>query len=224
MRRFDVPAFIALTSALATACGGQQTPEAQAAPAVAVVDVPKDTPEEDTTDGGAPVQVIEEPADGDQPPPYEEGAPYDEYAPDPGDEAMIDRLRQNTALLEALAKAPPDGSGVAGGAFVSSKDRTNPLTPTSLPPKDVQKVVRTNLHKIKSCYESALKKTPALEGRIIVRFVIGLDGRVSSATRDKGGVSPEVDACVLRAFKGMRFPKPKAGVVVVRYPVVFKSS
>lgn len=91
-----------------------------------------------------------------------------------------------------------------------------------LPPEAIQRIIRQNFGRFRLCYESALVHTPALAGRVSVRFVIGRDGAVSSV--GEGGSSmpdPAVVLCVKKAFYGLSFPQPEGGIVTVTYPIVF---
>jgi hypothetical protein len=99
---------------------------------------------------------------------------------------------------------------------------------------------------MRACYEEGRERDPALEGKIAVQFVIGLDGMVSTAAEIhdappsrpapgrladamKGQVDaprfpdPKVIECVVTRFKELRFPEPQGGIVTVVYPVIFSS-
>jgi hypothetical protein len=79
--------------------------------------------------------------------------------------------------------------------------------------------VRQNFGRLRLCYEAGLRDGSSIQGRVTVRFVIGRDGMVSSAS-SLAGDSLEID-CVVRAFYGLIFPKPDGGAVTVTYPVHF---
>ena len=49
----------------------------------------------------------------------------------------------------------------------------------ALDPEVVRRVVRRHRAQIKYCYELELLRTPGLEGKVQVQWVIGPDGRVS---------------------------------------------
>jgi hypothetical protein len=91
-----------------------------------------------------------------------------------------------------------------------------------LPPEVVQRVVRQRFPRFRSCYENGLRNNPNLQGRVLVHFAIGRDGALTSAF-NAGSDMPDrgVVSCVLRAFGGLRFPPPEAGVVWVEYPIRF---
>lgn len=110
-----------------------------------------------------------------------------------------------------------------------------------LPAEAVQRALRERLATTKKCYEEGLKRDPKLEGRVLVRLVIGLEGKVteaSPATADAAktadvltpGDAPvpampdaKVTACVVEVLRQATFPKPDGGPVTVVYPVTFSS-
>jgi hypothetical protein len=81
----------------------------------------------------------------------------------------------------------------------------------------IGRYVRRRMPAIERCYESALRTQPDLAGPVSVEFVIGADGKVSSA--HVGGGASAVDRCVEGVFKGIQFPAPDNGATVrVTYP------
>ncbi len=92
-----------------------------------------------------------------------------------------------------------------------------------LPPQTIQRVVRQNFARLRSCYEHGLLSNPGLTGRVGVRFVIGRDGAVANVANVGSDLpDPKVIDCVSRAFYDITFPKPEGGVVSVTYPIVFQ--
>jgi hypothetical protein len=90
-----------------------------------------------------------------------------------------------------------------------------------LPPEVIQRVVREHFTVLRKCYEVGLGRDPNLTGRVVVRFVIGRDGKVS-AVKDGGSDIPDaqVRECVLGAFSALEFPAPEGGIVTVVYPIL----
>ena len=91
----------------------------------------------------------------------------------------------------------------------------------------VRQVIRENVGKVRFCYEESLQHNPSLAGKVAVRFVIGRDGQVRSASVDDGSTLSDaaLSACLLSRVRGLVFPAPKSGgEVTVRYPFVFKSA
>jgi hypothetical protein len=94
-----------------------------------------------------------------------------------------------------------------------------------LPPEVIRRVVQRHLPRIRLCYENGLKKNPDLKGKVVVKFVIGRDGSVSTAS-GAGSDMPDVGvvSCVVTAVRGMSFPQPEGGIVTVTYPFSFASA
>jgi hypothetical protein len=91
-----------------------------------------------------------------------------------------------------------------------------------LPPEVIVRIVRQNFGRFRLCYQHGLDASPALKGRVAVKFVIGADGSVTSVS---GGGSdmpdPGVVGCVTAGFRNLSFPAPEGGVVSVVFPLVF---
>ncbi|HET9933895.1 MAG TPA: AgmX/PglI C-terminal domain-containing protein [Polyangiaceae bacterium] len=121
------------------------------------------------------------------------------------------------ALLAARARLPN-----LSLQFGETRFGTSAVT-GRLPPELIQSLVRKSFAEFRHCYEAGLARDPNLEGRISVRFVIGLDGSVTAA-RDAGSDIPDsrVRDCVIDAFLKLRFPEPDGGIVTVVYPIVFQ--
>lgn len=97
-----------------------------------------------------------------------------------------------------------------------------PSVSGKLAPEVIQRIVRQNFGRFRLCYENGLRNNPTLQGRVVVKFVIGADGAVSS-TSDGGSDLPDkaVVQCVLRSFGGLSFPAPEGGMVTVTFPISF---
>jgi outer membrane biosynthesis protein TonB len=98
----------------------------------------------------------------------------------------------------------------------------NPEINGRLPPEVIQRIVRQNFGRFRNCYESSLRTNPSLQGRVAVKFVIGRDGAVTTAS-DGGSDLPDqsVIQCVTRSFTNLSFPSPEGGLVTVVYPLIF---
>ncbi len=93
------------------------------------------------------------------------------------------------------------------------------------PREAVRRAIEDHRPEIRECQEAWQRQSPALAGRMIVRFDITLDdageGEVSHVELMEGGVGHVfVEGCVLNVFHGMRFPAPPDGQVTVVFPVV----
>ncbi len=86
----------------------------------------------------------------------------------------------------------------------------------------IKKVINGNLGRFKYCYERELGPSPSLKGKVVVKFTISPSGTVSKASIASSSLgSKNVEGCVLKVAKKLRFPKPKGGSVVVSYPFMF---
>jgi hypothetical protein len=106
-----------------------------------------------------------------------------------------------------LKGAHGDGRGRVGGEHKigSMKD-------------GIGRVVTSHAAEIHACYEKRLAAKPDLAGKVEVRFHIDDQGSVASVDI-VAGLDVEVDACVARIAKAMKFA---SGPVTVSYPLVFQ--
>ena len=90
----------------------------------------------------------------------------------------------------------------------------------------IRRVIKQNRKRFKYCYESELAKNKNLHGKLMVAFVINGKGRVSSAKIKSTSMNNDnVENCIVKRVKFMRFPHPKgAAKVTVHYPFYFKPS
>jgi TonB family protein len=131
-----------------------------------------------------------------------------------------------------LAQHAPVADSRGTGRIEKSKQREieisidPPRFGASLPKEIIRAVIRDHLAQVRYCYERALVSSPGLFGKIATEFVIDSEGSViraavtQSTMKDAG-----VEQCVLAKIQTWRFPRPNGGgVVVVKYPFVFKTS
>ncbi len=86
----------------------------------------------------------------------------------------------------------------------------------------VRRYVKRNVVKFRYCYEQGLVANARLAGTVTTKFEISTTGVVTDATAT--GVDPEVASCIVKAVKGIEFPKlPNVGPVSVSYPMTFRS-
>lgn len=94
----------------------------------------------------------------------------------------------------------------------------------SLDRGEIQRVMDRAKNRIRYCYERALTKSPDLEGKLTTVFTIGGSGDVVSANQVDSTLGAEVDGCVLRTLRSLKFPNPRGGgVVTVTYPFIFSA-
>jgi hypothetical protein len=85
--------------------------------------------------------------------------------------------------------------------------------------------VRARMGALKACYESQLKRNPALRGKIRIRFSVLETGAIDDAVAVENGLgSPEVAACIVATLRTWRTPFRPTGPVTVEYPFVFAAA
>lgn len=95
---------------------------------------------------------------------------------------------------------------------------------SSIAPESIRRVIRLRQNELRGAYERARVVDHDLAGRIVLRFAIGLDGRVGDIeTVEQTLDNDAVHADVLRRFRGIQFPQRDCGdVLVVTYPLSFR--
>jgi TonB family protein len=84
----------------------------------------------------------------------------------------------------------------------------------------VRRIVRAHINEIRSCYNMGLTRDPSLTGRVDVQFLITEHGKVGSSVVTSSTLGDAaVEACMAKAVRRWRFPKPQdGGTVAVDYP------
>jgi hypothetical protein len=155
---------------------------------------------------------------------------------DPLNASLFGKPVQQLASPRALLPPQSSGSLLPIAYQETVKLATPPSTPTilptppvilgALPKEEIDAVIKKALPAVKKCYESSLALSPALQGKVVVKFVIAADGSVSSSeikSSTLNGVGVDsFQQCLLGVFSRLRFPKPAGGgIVIVNYPLVF---
>ena len=97
----------------------------------------------------------------------------------------------------------------------------------SLSKEEIRDVIQRHLREVKTCYEKALADKPSLHGKLVMRFTIGPDGKVTKANPTEASTLADaaLTACVQARGLSWVFPAPKGGgIVIVTYPFVFNTS
>ncbi len=113
------------------------------------------------------------------------------------------------------------GSGLRGRGNRGPTVRAAPPQVTGLlSPEAIRRVVLRNLGQVAHCHEQGLAQNPTLEGRVVIRFIIGGTGTVMGSTVQESNVAvPSVSTCIANAVRRWQFPSPEGGgVVTVNYP------
>lgn len=90
---------------------------------------------------------------------------------------------------------------------------------------EISRAIGRSQQRFRYCYEVGLSANPSLAGRVVVGFVVGLQGKVTSAEVVETTLRhPGVEACLSRVMRTVTFPRPSGAPVTVRYPFVFAPS
>jgi len=89
--------------------------------------------------------------------------------------------------------------------------------------KDIEAKINAKRGAIKFCYDPELQKNPQLQGKVVFKFTIGPEGRVTSISLEQDGLgNTKVTDCTRNIIKGITFRRPIGGECVIRYPWNFK--
>jgi TonB family protein len=123
-------------------------------------------------------------------------------------------------------------SGVGDGARPSKAPSIRPPTVRmgtaavrgSLSRQVIQREIRLRQAALRAPYERLLTRDPSAEGRVVVRLVIGPDGRVVNASVASSTLgNAQMERELLEVFRRMQFPAVAGGgTVIVTYPLVFR--
>lgn len=114
------------------------------------------------------------------------------------------------------------GAGFGGrGTAVPQVRQGKAEVSGSLDKNIIRRIVRAHVNEVRSCYNAGLAKDPALAGKLVVRFELGADGKVTHVEIADDQLSDAaVGACVAKAVERWTFPKSEGGIVV-SYPFEF---
>jgi hypothetical protein len=110
-------------------------------------------------------------------------------------------------------------------ALPFSSSLAPPTEPADPDPNGVKAAVRERLPALKACYDKALRATPRLAGKVVARWSIDGEGKVSAFTWETDQLGSKLfSACARRVIEAWRFPAPKGAPLVVSFPFVFGGS
>jgi TonB family protein len=123
--------------------------------------------------------------------------------------ASVVQVATNASI--SITSAPPEITGESS----SHTDRSQ---------STIGRIVSRETQRLKRVYEDWLKKDPALNGRLTIKFTILPSGSVSSVSIESSTTNnSEFDETIIRYIKRWQFPAvPDAGPVEVIYPFIFE--
>ena len=127
----------------------------------------------------------------------------------------------NDNEASAIAATDP-GAALEDGAFSRGRG--------SLSREMIRGTIRVHINEIRACYETGLTQDGALSGRVVISFIIGADGHVStseianSTMSPRGAITDAMERCIRDAVRTFVFPRPEGGGgVLVNYPFILDS-
>jgi hypothetical protein len=139
--------------------------------------------------------------------------------------------KASASSTATTAAAPPSASASASAGDRPDFERKRSGGPKARPGaaqitgdilhEPVHRAIRESLPSLVGCYADGIKKNAQLKGKVIFSFTIESSGAAKEVKPDADMKDKSVIDCATRVVSGLSFPKPKAGVVSVRYPILF---
>ncbi|NUP06387.1 MAG: protein kinase [Polyangiaceae bacterium] len=132
------------------------------------------------------------------------------------------------ASSEAIesASAPSDSasadSSASASASVARFASAGPIKEGTIDPEAVRSRVTARMSAMQACLSTDAAKPDFQGGRVNLRFWIGTNGTVTSATGSSAELSRAVVDCVVGQVKTVSFPTPVGGPVNIIFPIRFK--
>jgi hypothetical protein len=159
---------------------------------------------------------------------------YDAYLPMPADEiaAALERgeglvmaRKREGAKPTIVIAAPRAGQlPLVEEAFAQMSELPYeavkvPLS-SKLLPEEIQARVRASWGSIRTCYEELLSRDATAEGKVMMNFVIGKDGKVEKASLGEETTlkDAKLEECILAYTRKLEFPATNESTMV-RYPI-----
>ncbi len=123
-----------------------------------------------------------------------------------------------TSLVALSASAQADGGALARAERLRLEGKRPGGT---LPKEVIGQAINRKLGAVRQCAEEKLTRAPGSLDKVVVRFVIEENGKVTTASIEgKPPADEQYGTCLLEVVKTLEFPKPKGGSVVVSYPFI----
>lgn len=125
---------------------------------------------------------------------------------------MLVRMSRLGLLGATLTLAP---------CFATAKPKGSGLTT-----KEITDVIQANNGDARACYEKLLETENDAAGKVKIRFLIGLKGKIEASQIEQNTFkSKTLGNCLREKMKAWVFPKPREGEKVsIAYPFEFKTA
>lgn len=124
------------------------------------------------------------------------------------------------AIQDACALVGAEIEGLNTKPTIVQTTKIKQLETGTIDAKAAAKVFQSYDGAMRKCYERSLKKSPGLEGKLLLTLIVNPDGKVKSA-RAGGDLNDEVETCAERLAAEMTFPKPTGGAARLVKPYKF---
>jgi hypothetical protein len=127
--------------------------------------------------------------------------------------------------LNQLGSSTGGGGGHAGAERVVQGPKGSVGTgaiSTSAPVANAEATIARLRPGFRSCYNKGLANDPSMAGKLVLAIKIAPNGDVSNVSKVGGsGLSPDVEACIMRKARNATFDAPGGSGSTVQVPVTF---
>lgn len=104
-------------------------------------------------------------------------------------------------------------------ALTLASDNLQALLKGPLNREVIKDVIHEHHREVRQCAEARPGSVRAVQGKVVVHFLIGNTGAVSQVRVASSTLSePAFEACLTTCVRGWAFPKPKHGAVEINFP------
>lgn len=113
----------------------------------------------------------------------------------------------------------------AAGSAREVRHRLTLPTDFQIAPDRRRSVIHKNIGDIQECYERELGQGVNMTGQVLLRWLVGSDGSVTSVSVEADTLPRRrTSECMVERIRTWRFPKPHGGPAQVVFPFWFKGS
>ena len=89
-------------------------------------------------------------------------------------------------------------------------------------PDLLSRVIQSHAEELRDCYERALVRKPGLAGKVLIRLLVGPDGRAKNTDVLRSTVGDRgLESCILERIATWSFPLPEGERNAVQFPLIF---
>lgn len=136
----------------------------------------------------------------------------------PAPAANVPAVDASAPIVAAPVDEPAPAGSITGEPILPST-----IVLGALSANVVESVLNAARSELNTCYTAELAKNPGIAGKVLVRFTIGRDGKVTAArTKSTSLWHPPTEECLNTKVLGLQFPTPgEGGTALVTHPFTF---